>query len=463
MKYVIAFLILSISIAALIVANQLFVDFDEERLNQRRRVKGELNDEPRRLFWFLQISDIHISKFRDPARIADFRKFTTQTVDTIRPRVVIASGDLTDAKDKMFGSQQYVEEWKAYHAALEDSGILDNKTQWLDIRGNHDNFNVAHLGHSSDLYMKYSAQGALSKANARSYLHQEIDDGIRYNFLALDASIEPGTKRPYNFFGIVPTPEMHRINRLLRDKPGDLTVWFAHYPTSTILTPNIRRFIGQYDESSIFVAGHLHTLGNFALNMYTLQPEGFLELELGDFMRNRLYRIGVYDNGLFSFADVKLGQWPVVVVTNPKDILFNNPFKEDIETQIKSTHIRILAFSTVDIKSCKIRLNDEGWVDCDRKSVNLFTIPWLSVKYMHGKHRLDVIVTDTQGRTATIERTFSLDGSRNNFDLIARFILMNDLLTVFQVLFIIAFLFNFIFMAFFKVWQMLLKCKFALN
>lgn len=458
MKYVIAFFILSISIAALIVANQLFVDVnDEDRIYPRKKMRGNLNDEPRKLFWFLQISDIHISKFKDPSRISDFRTFTSQVVDVIKPKVVIASGDLTDAKDKIFGSGQYVEEWKAYNDALQDNGIF-NKTHWLDIRGNHDTFNVDHLTHASDLYMKYSAQGTLHN-NKKSYLHLVVDDGVKYNFVALDASIEPGTKRPYNFFGIVPRAEMNRINLMLHESPGDFIIWFAHYPTSTILTANIRKFIGQHEESSIYIAGHLHTLASFEMRMYTLQPEGFLELELGDFMKNRLFRICVYDNGIFSFKDVKLGQWPIVVVTNPKDLLFNNPFKEDIEDQIRSTHIRILAFSPAEIKICKIRLNDESWVDCDKKSKNFFTIPWLSSKYLHGKHRVEVIITDADGRTAIHEQIFSLDGSRSPFSILARFILMNDFITIFQGLFVLAFLFNLFVMVFFKVWQLLLKCK----
>lgn len=54
---------------------------------------------------------------------------------------VIASGDLTDAKDTLLGSDQYIEEWQAYYKALTDYDVF-SKTKWLDLRGNHDNFNV---------------------------------------------------------------------------------------------------------------------------------------------------------------------------------------------------------------------------------------------------------------------------------------------------------------------------------
>jgi hypothetical protein len=370
------------------------------------------------------------------------------------------SGDLTDAKDSILGSSQYEEEWRAYQSTLTETGVT-NKTAWLDIRGNHDNFNVEYLFDGrTDLFQNFSVQG---KKNKRSYLHQEEVDGVKYNFLALDASAEPGTKRPYNFIGMIPGFELDRVEKLLRSSPANYTVWFAHYPTSTIMTPpgynHIRRFIGNFDESSIFVAGHLHTLAGLAPRMYTLQPEGFLELELGDFMKNRRYRVGVFDHGLFSFADVKLGTWPVAVITNPKSNLFNNPFKEDIKLQQYSTHIRILAWSTSEISSCKVKLNDGPWINCVKKTKLFFVVPWNPAQFSHGKHSLELLVGDDDGRIFNEVQIFSLDGSRNQFDFLAKFVLMSDITTVFQVAFFMAFVLCLLPLVIFKVWQLLIACE----
>lgn len=93
-----------------------------------------------RLCWF-QVSDIHISIFSDEQRIEQFREFTSQSLSILKPDVVLASGDLTDARDNNhFGSRQYIGEWEAYRKAIDDSGIL-NKTIWMDIRGNHGTLN----------------------------------------------------------------------------------------------------------------------------------------------------------------------------------------------------------------------------------------------------------------------------------------------------------------------------------
>lgn len=58
-------------------------------------------------------------------------------MDAIKPSVILASGDLTDARDPdILGSSQHEREWEIYKESIQSSGVL-NKTKWLDIRGNH--------------------------------------------------------------------------------------------------------------------------------------------------------------------------------------------------------------------------------------------------------------------------------------------------------------------------------------
>lgn len=55
----------------------------------------------------------------------------------INPSVVLASGDLTDAKTRdNIGSKQFETEWVYYKSILNECKIQE-KTVWLDIRGNH--------------------------------------------------------------------------------------------------------------------------------------------------------------------------------------------------------------------------------------------------------------------------------------------------------------------------------------
>jgi hypothetical protein len=366
---------------------------------------------------------------------------------------------LTDAKDKILGSEQFPEEWKSYYSVLVDTKVTE-KTEFLDLRGNHDNFNVQYLYHSTDLFRTYSSQGRFYK---RSYLHQETLDDVKYNFVALDASIEPGTKRPYNFIGIVDNDELQFVKSMIDKSNGNVTIFFAHYPTSSILTPmnspDIRKFVGQFDSSVLFVAGHLHTLGRLVNRMYALHPEGFLELELADFMRTRRIRLTVLDHGMLSILDVPLGTYPMAIITNPKNLLFNNPFKEDIELQKQSTHIRVVAFSKSPIVICKVKIDAEEWIECEKKSEKLFAAPWNPAQYLKGKHEIQLYVEDADGRTYETKQYFALDGTKISFDFLAKFVLMNDLTTLFQIGYVIALVVNTFPLVFFKVWQILLKCE----
>lgn len=62
------------------------------------------------------------------------------------PAAWVVTGDLTDAKTRDYsGSRQYEEEWEAYRGVVREAG--QGAGVWLDIRGNHDNFDVPHPGH----------------------------------------------------------------------------------------------------------------------------------------------------------------------------------------------------------------------------------------------------------------------------------------------------------------------------
>ncbi|CAL7945271.1 unnamed protein product [Xylocopa violacea] len=332
------------------------------------------------LIWFLQISDIHISIFQDPFRITELKEFCNVTVSSIKPSVVLASGDLTDAKakDKM-GSKQILEEWQYYKRVLDDTEV-SKKTLWLDVRGNHDNFNVLTLESKNNYYANYSIQG---KKHPRSYMYT-IDIGSElYTFIAIDACLKPGRQK----------------------------------------------------ESMVYLCGHYHTLGGAVPNMYTLQRAGFLELELADWKDNRMYRLGAIDHGQFSFIDVKHKEWPVVLITNPKHALYTMPRKENIMSAIKSTHIRILTFSIALIKTVEVQLDDEDWFECEHIKGPLYVLRWNTTNYKNGIHTIRVRVVDVDGRETIVFQPFALDGSRLSFRVLPRLILMSNVSSIFQFLF----------------------------
>ncbi|XP_066245016.1 transmembrane protein 62-like [Euwallacea similis] len=395
------------------------------------------------LIWFLQISDIHISIFRDPSRITEFREFCHYTIDKITPKVVLTTGDLTDAKTKdAIGSQQFESEWRHYKDILQEYDI-SKKTIWLDIRGNHDNFNVISINSKQNYFTNYSVQG---KDHPRSYMVQVKNGNTVYSFVGIDACLEPGPRRPFNFVGILDQPEVDEINRLLRDidaTGSNYTIWFGHFPTSCILSSgseNVRNLIRKDPNGFVYVCGHLHTLGGLVPHMYTMQKGGFLELELGDWKDNRMYRLMAIDHGMFSFIDVHHRRWPVLLLTNPKHALFVNPLRENLDNIRHSTHIRVLAFSLSRIQSVRIRIDKGPWTNLRHIKGPLYVTSWNAQMYLTGLHSIEVYAKDIDGREKTEEIPFSLDTTKSSFGLLSRLALMSNLSHIFWSLFIVSLL-----------------------
>ncbi|XP_045625746.1 transmembrane protein 62 [Procambarus clarkii] len=405
------------------------------RTKNRRTESGNvvLDSSSNHLIWFMQISDLHLSVFQDVTRATQFREFSLVTVAAIKPAVVLASGDLTDAKtaDRL-GSRQFVEEWTTYSEILRTTGVL-NKTVWLDIRGNHDNFNVPSLASEENYYQKYSVQG---QHHPRSYMYTYTRGSDSVAFIGVDACLLPGPKRPFNFIGMVTASEMRMLEEFeMASMHYNHTIWFGHYPTSCILSPDpgIRRLMGR---GLAYLCGHLHTLGGLVPNMYTRQHTGSLELELGDWKDGRVFRVAAIDHGLFSFTDVKHGTWPIILVTNPKHALYAMKHHEPLHLIQESTYIRVLLWSLSPIAVARVRVDDSSfWLTLSHVEGPLFVAKWNPDRYTVGLHMLKVFARDSSGQETTLVQPFSLDDSQPSFHFWPRALLMSNISMFFQFLF----------------------------
>lgn len=372
--------------------------------------------------------------FQDHTRITELREFCDTTIDTLRPSVVIASGDLTDAKTKdHIGSRQHEREWVYYHNVLDECRVVQ-KTHWLDVRGNHDNFNVPTLRSKENYFLNYSMQGP---KHLRSYSFQTKNkDGDIYTFIGVDACLDPGPRRPFNFVGLLSENEIGQLTKMADEAVRNGSkhiIWFGHFPTSCILTAGnkpVRSVFGEHPESYAYLCGHLHQLGGLVPNMYTLQQSGYLELELGDWKENRMFRLAAIDHGLFSFVDVRHRSWPVVLVTNPKHAKYAIPNREPTHLTHTSSHIRMLVFSTADITTVRAQIDERTWINCSHSDGPLYTCKWNPGEYLHDLHTLRVYVKDGLKREKIISQPFSLDNTRMSFGLLARIALMTNISSV---------------------------------
>ena len=85
------------------------------------------------------------------------------------------------------------------------------------------------------------------KSKEHSYLYEYKHKNDKYTFIGIDACIEPGPRRPFNFFGNLMEEDLKKLSQfsdLSRDSNG--TIWFGHFPTSTIYSSSAVRSVMTY-------------------------------------------------------------------------------------------------------------------------------------------------------------------------------------------------------------------------
>lgn len=393
-----------------------------------------VDDKGENVMWFLQITDLHLSVFHDSNRVVDLRQFCDQTLRTIRPKVVLATGDLTDAKNRDGqGSRQYEKEWTLYRAAL-DQCQVEKTTEWLDIRGNHDSFNIPSSNSQANMFRNFSVQGR--KGNLRSYMKTIKHNGVKVAFIGVDATPEPGPKRPFNFIGVLNKPELDTLASMASEaaEQTDHTVWFGHYPTSCVLAPQpgLRQIMSQ---GAAYLCGHLHSLLGLVPAMYTRHHNGLRELELQDWKDGRHYRLLALDHGVLTFSDLPHSAWPVVHVSWPPHPTHTAVDREPLHRLLTSTHIRLLIFSPRLVSSCQVTIDGGSPVPCTSNDGVLYTSPWNPSLYTTGLHTLSVTAVDDSGQSNTITQPFSLDNSAPAHLLPGRVLLMTNISLTSQIIF----------------------------
>lgn len=420
-----ALLLITTLVALLIGVIFYAISIDEVKFNDISQHHGDfepnviIDDKFKDLIWFLQVTDLHISSI-DPNREEDFKKFTKNYISIIKPEVVLVTGDITDARtpNTTFGSGPRLDEWLAYSNAIKLSGNYD-KTTWLDIRGNHDNFNVYRPKDPNTLFRKYSIQG---KDYARNYMHIHQKDGKNYSFIAVDEVQTPGLKIPFNFIGLVDQQDVTELKEFKKKSKlsnSQYNIWFAHYPTSSVASPgeDLRDIV-----DGPYLCGHFHTIGNMVTKMHSTQQPGYAEVELGDWKHNRLIRLAAIDHQLFSFVDVKFNQFPIALMTNPKQPEYLMPKYEPLDRIVNSTHIRVIAFSNVTLNKVQLSIDDGERIDMINSDGPLYALRW-PADYSKGLHTVKIYVNDIEGKDQTYRQTFSMDKSKEEFTLGARILI----------------------------------------
>ncbi|CAF3466928.1 unnamed protein product [Rotaria sp. Silwood1] len=355
------------------------------------------------LFYFVHVTDIHITHFGHADRTEQFEQFCNQIIKSlIKPQVTVVSGDLAHNRDRFFASDQYEQEWIIYRDILNRTNVTQY-TAWLDMRGNHDAFMDPDPESSKSFYRIYSHQGVLHKGSYQYTL--TTSDNDTYSFVGIDMCPRPGAGRPFNFLGHISKEEMNNIKNLSEQtQNSNTTIFFGHYPLSFTYSNGLDELMRH---GIVYLNGHLHS---GIKHLYARHSNGLLELELGDWKDNRRFRIVTIDSGILSFEDVRFDQPIYAVISNPKAAKFKTP-REPLYRLSQSTHIRIVIFSKWSIVDVNVSIDSKflGTAIQSIDNKNLYVLPWNASFYNDSHlHTLSIEINDNQNNRIKIENQFSL-------------------------------------------------------
>lgn len=294
--------------------------------------------------WFLHISDLHVSEFHHK-RVSDLNHLIQTTFPHFKFWNVLVTGDLVDGKQRIKRSEQREYEWMEYakmmSTAEKDLGL--SNASLIDMRGNHDTFDVPIRNGKRDFYSSYGVQKS-GWSQGRILLHSfpGSNNCPIYSLVGIDLVPEIGLRSPTNFAGTL-SPSI--IQEFEEKIVSDMKYWYAkgcdpvyigygHYPLS-IVASSSRAFVKDQKRLQTFLlkygihtwlCGHLHdAFGDHLFRIHQGDASTLLELEITDWKLLRRFRIIAVDDRRLSVMNFELedpnASTPSVQATDPDVIL----------------------------------------------------------------------------------------------------------------------------------------------
>ncbi|KAK7084922.1 hypothetical protein SK128_015365 [Halocaridina rubra] len=267
--------------------------------------------------------------------------------------LLILRSDLTNSKTYGVKVAEIPQEWEIYRHLVKERIDRNVTTVWLDIAGNHDNFDE--VGH---FHFKANAvQSSFTISRTADPVRVSGLGGQNITLLPVDASLKPGI-RAYNFLGYLPGDEFKSLRKAAEEahSRGDIIIFYGHYPTSTIVSSND---LGKLlSAGAVYICGHLHTGFGMANHMWTRYPNGLMELELSDWAHTHRYRILAIDDGRLTWMDVTHPTWPVVLISSVR--------RSSRGDGLFQYFVRLLVFTDEEIDAVSVRADDNlgHWITC---------------------------------------------------------------------------------------------------
>src|SRR5271157_4136882 len=362
--------------------------------------RGVVNSSGRDIFYWVQVSDIHIDMSKDLDRLGYFDQFCSDINATIKPAFVVSTGDNVDAHEQTifdFYSQD-VREYQAFNATLAKYNFTSNF--WFAVIGNHE---IYDQGLNRTLFAEYLR-------NQTQYAVDFTTGFGTYRFVMLDSTQKYGLQNPLNLFGDFQADKLDNLEALLNygsASARNQTILIEHQPTNEISSEvshdgkSFQDLIAASKAQYLF-DGHLHD------GYYYDNHGDFTEAECTDFKDDHGYRICAFDDDIASFSEQTLGKFPAICVTSPTDARFYNA-NMPLGREAQHNEIRALLFDNTTITSAYAVVDGQVIGNLTNQGQNLWAVPWSPANYISGVHHLAVHASSANGDTVE-EFDFELSG-----------------------------------------------------
>lgn len=391
-----------------------------------------------KLFWFLQISDIHMGT-RGSQDSQNLQWIVNEAKNIINPTFIVASGDLTDSTDgNILGwpNGPYQAEWDEYKSILNSAGVTPSF--YYDIPGNHDAYNDQYF----EYYLANSIQGQATGKTQISWT-RTFSYG-KYHFIGVNTADNSGD--PFSlswpwgdYAGLDPNELSFIYSELEQNQDAELTLIFGHHPVTdtgysddTWLYYGQESFVNYLDSygASLYGYGHTHRFEEniFTGNDYTGYMAGdgvyyFNIASIGKSSENQYSIIAVDCNGISTVTE-NVNNWPAVLITAPLDKYVGtvvppvvNPYAYSVPNS-STNPIRALVFDSNTVTLVQYRIDEAGQWNAMTQVVDnphLWEGVWDASALSGGNHTIEVQATSNSG-TRTDFITVEVEGCSTDSD-----------------------------------------------
>jgi len=312
-------------------------------------------DDPSRIFWFIQISDLHVHNILAAGAEEKLTWVLTTATGIVDPFFIVATGDLTDstlATLPYYGFGPIPEEWDLYRSIVDGAGMTADF--YYDVIGNHD----AYGDDGASYYLSRSVQGSTQNTTQPDW-RLDLPFGS-YHFVAVATTCNDWAQWPFDRMEITDAEYNELNDNLSANTDSRLTIGAAHHDyirakngTDVINGARVEELFTTY-RVPYFIHGHEHDLQT------RLSDGGVIIQRIDSLGQSDGYNFCVHavDSDAISFACSSANSaWPLAVITAPVDARLsgdnsvNNPYAPTVPTTCAEAPLRALVFDAVPVVS----------------------------------------------------------------------------------------------------------------